>query len=97
MEINQKDQLSLIDNTLQLINENQGDTKILEHALNLARTIFNILSTLDEDQNSVGFYLQEYAYNSLEASKGDEGAKAWLDENRHSLDQAFTTKYPNTK
>lgn len=93
MEISKQQQLSLVREVKLLIDENLTNPHVLERAHALAIVVFGVLSRIDDDDSSVGFALQEYAYNSLHASEGDASARAWIDTNRKALDEAVSAKF----
>lgn len=86
-------QKAVVREVAKLIEENQGDSMVLGRASQLAVAVFGLLSSIDGDECSVGFALQDYAYNSLQASRGDSGAEAWLDENSKTLRGAIKVKF----
>lgn len=93
MEISIEQQRLLVREVVDLIEENKSNSTVLERANKLAIVVFGILSSIDDDQDGVGFALQEYAYNSLQASGGDSGAKVWLEENKRTLEGALELKF----
>lgn len=93
MNIGKEQQLSLVTEVKLLIDENRESAEVLERACSIARVVFGILSTIDGDDHSVGFNLQDYAYNSFQASQGDAGASAWIDENVKRLNESIELKY----
>ena len=93
MEISKEQQRSLVQEVADLIEENETSNSVLERANRLAIIVFGILSSIDNDEHSVGFALQDYAYNSLQASKGDDGARAWIEENKKTLKDALESKF----
>ena len=93
MDITKEQQYTLISEVKRLIDDNRENTSVLERARALAVVTFGILSNLDGDEQSVGFNLQDYAYNCLQASTGDKGAEAWIDENDKVLKESISAKF----
>jgi len=93
MEISREQQKSLVQEVAELIEENKNSYAVLERAHRIALVVFSILSNLDGDECSVGFALQDYAYNSLQASRGDSGAREWIEENKKNLEEALVSKF----
>jgi hypothetical protein len=88
MSISREQQLSLVREVKLLIDENKGNKQVLERANSLALVVFGILSN-EGDSHSLGFSLQEYAYECLEANKGNSDTVAWIDENNKKLNDAI--------
>lgn len=92
-EITHEQQQSLVENIRFLIDENKDNLRVLERAKALAIAVFGILNRIDGDTNSVGFELQDYAGNRLDALKGVTGAAEWAEESAKQLNVAMREKF----
>lgn len=92
-EISHEQQRSLVESIKSLIDENKDSLQVLERARSIASLVFGIMNNIDGDASSVGFNIQDYATNRLDALKGVEGAAEWAEESARQLDIAMRDKF----